>query len=116
MSGPRWDLGRVVGSVSIGRALAFRVRRAGQAGGGCVFRDIGRGEFDLGFLFQGRVGRRNVGGEGVCEVLLLVLFDSCRERCEGRRKVIGDGKSDLCLWLEWFREVDDVVLGGPNTS
>jgi len=52
----------------------------------------------------------------VCEVLLFILFDGCWERYEGRQKVIGDGKSNLCLRLEWFWEVDDVVLGGPDTS
>jgi hypothetical protein len=30
--------------------------------------------------------------------------------------VIGDGKSDLCLRLERLWEVDDVVLGGPDTT
>lgn len=66
--------GVVVGAVGEGAAEAVR-GASGNVG------DVGRGEFDLGFLLEGGVGGGSVDAEGVEEVLFVLLVDFQRERC-----------------------------------
>lgn len=48
--------------------------------------------------------------------MLFILFDGRWERYKRGQKVVGDGKSDLGFWLEWFGEVNDVVLCRPESN
>ena len=61
----------------------------------CVFWDFGVGEFEFGFLFRGWVGGRAVCGEGVYEVLFVVLFDVGGEGLEAGEDVVGYGEGEL---------------------
>ena len=75
-----------VGAIGVACALllgvffAFGVEGFGE--GGCVW-DVGCGEFEFGFLFFCGVGGGAVGGEGVEDVLFVVLAYLSWERGEG---------------------------------
>lgn len=51
--------------------------------------DVGCGEFELGFLFEGCVGGRGAGAEGVEEILFVLLGDPGREWGQVGEDVVG---------------------------
>ncbi len=63
MSDSGRDFRCVIRSISKGRALSLRVRRAGQASRGSVFRYIGSRELDFRLLLEGRVDGGYIDGE-----------------------------------------------------
>jgi hypothetical protein len=87
----RFDVG--VWAVREGRALLLWIFLALSVEGlweGCVVWNVGRWELQLGLLLEGCVGAWDVGGEGVLDVLLVVLLDLRGERCEGREDEVSD--------------------------
>ncbi len=65
VGGSRRDGGSVVGAVGEFGALSFGVSRGGETLGFAVFRNVGRGKFEVGLLFEGGVCRGHVGRERV---------------------------------------------------
>lgn len=77
--------------------------------GGVVW-DLGGGEFELGFLLGGWVAGGGEGGEGVEEVLLVVLLDEGGEGLERGQDVVGYGEGELLRGLDVGGEGDAVEL------
>lgn len=73
--------------------------------------DLGVGEFELGFLFGGWVAGGGEGGEGVEEVLLVVLVNEGGEGLEHGQDMVGYGKGELLRGLDVSGEDDAVELG-----
>lgn len=94
----------VVRAIGEGAALAVRVPADDV-------RDVGGGEFELRFLFQGRVGGRGVGAEGVEEVLSFLLADFLGEGGEGGEDVVGYGEGELGFGREGSGEGGEEELG-----
>ena len=105
------DLGGVVGTVRVGRALALGVRSRFRFEACCAskVRNLGAGELQLGLLRKSRIGRVDIAGEGIGEELTFNLADGSRTRAQRVQDVIRDSQSDLGLSGERLREMDHEV-------
>ena len=93
--GARGHLGRVVGTVGVGSALALGVGAGLEALRGGVLGHIGGGELQLGLLGHRLVGRGGVGGERIVEELLVGLLDGCGTGGERGEDGVRDAEGDL---------------------
>lgn len=69
------NLGRIVGTVSVGAALTLGIGTGLQAGSGCVVGHVVIGEFNLGLLSHRLICRRSISGERIGEILFVSLAD-----------------------------------------
>lgn len=104
------ELGRLVRAVGVGGALALGVGTGLEVRGLSVVGHVGGGEFELGLLRNGLVGRRDVGGEAVGKVLFVGLLNDGGARGQGVQNRVRYSKSDLRFRGQRLGEVNHEVL------